>query len=442
MKSKKLLALLLAGLMTATAFAGCGGGGGTTSTDASKDGGDGGDTAVEVKAGAIVDESLFGDENNISLKVWAPEAANELVKKQIENFKAAYPGKTFKSIEVVIQGEDSAATQILNDAEQAADVFGFASDQLNKLTDAKVISEVAFSDYVSKTNTPETVTAATVNGKLFAYPETNDNGYYLVYDKSVVSDEQAKTLEGVLEACKAAGKKFIFDCGNGFFACTFAFTAGVKIDGFEEDGQTQKFVDYDEKEAVATLQAFSKLIRDYKGTFASLGAAQIASGFQTGTCGAGVDGSWNTVPDQEALKDNYGAAKLPTINVNGQDKQLISMFGYKYIGVNAASAFPASAQILALYLAGETCQKERVSEIGWGPSNLNVQQDEVVTSSPTLQAIMAQAQNAVPQVNIASSLWDPIGTLGSEISSDKIDPTDTAYFEDLLKQTVADIQNK
>lgn len=442
MQMKKILAILLAGMMTATAFAGCNGGGGQGSDtpDSSDDGGDTGE--ISVKEGALVDESYFGDEDNISLKVWAPEKAVDLVKSQIETFKAAYPGKTFTNIEVVIQGEDSAATQILNDAEQAADVFSFASDQLNKLVDAKVIQDVAFVDYVKETNNEETITAATINDTLYAYPETNDNGYYLVYDKSVVSDEQAQTLEGVLAACNDAGRKFIFDCGNGFFACTYAFTAGVKIDGFEEDGVTQKFTEYDEDDAVATLQAFSKLMHDYKGTFVSLAAAQIASGFSTQTCGAGVDGSWNTVPDQDALGDNFGAAKLPTINVNGEDKQIISMFGYKYIGVNASSKFPAASQILALYLAGETCQKQRAEQLGWGPSNLKVQQDPVVTESPVLQAIKQQSENAVVQVNIAATLWNPMGNLGNKLVADETDPSDTAFFKDLLEETIINVRDE
>ena len=214
-------------------------------------------------------------------------------------------------------------------------------------------------------NSPETITAGTLDGKLYAYPETNDNGYYLVYDKTVVPEDKVGKLEDVLAACKAAGKKFIFDCGNGFYSCTFAFTAGVKIDGLEEDGVTQKFVQYDEAEAVKTLQAFSKLIKEYKGTFTSLDVAQIASGFSTGTLGAGVDGSWNTTADQDALKDKFGAAKLPTVTVDGTEKQLVSLFGYKYIGVNASLR-----SSLTISQARPASSRELRSSVGVPPTRL------------------------------------------------------------------------
>jgi arabinogalactan oligomer/maltooligosaccharide transport system substrate-binding protein len=434
---KKILAVLLAGMMAVTAFAGCGGGS-TESSGSSEGGGD--SASVEVKDD-LVDESVFGKEDNIELKVWAPDKAVDLVKKQVEDFKKAYPNKTFKKIEVVAQGEDAATTQLLNDASVAADVFGFASDQLNKLVDAKVISDVAFPEYVTEQNAEETVKAATINNTFYAYPETADNGYYLVYDKSIVSDEQAKTLEGVLEACKAAGKKFIMECGNGYYGCVFAFTGGAKIDGLDENG-TQKFTQYDENEAVATLQAFSKLMHDYKGTFTSLEVAQVSSGFGNKTVGAGIDGSWDTVANQEKLGDNFGAAKLPTIKVNGQDKQLISMFGYKYIGVNAASKFPATSQILALYLAGEKCQRERAEQLGWGPSNKKVQQEPTVTNSVALKAIMDQSQNACAQVNIAATLWDPMGNLGNKLIADETKPDDAEFFKKLLNETIKNVRDE
>ena len=436
---KKILAILLAGMMTATAFAGCGGGE-TSSSNADSSASDSSATGVD---GSKVDVSYFGEEDNIKLKVWAPDATVSLVKAQIEDFKALYPEKTF-DIEVVAQGENDAATQILNDASVAADVFSFPSDQLNKLVDAGVISPVAkgFVDAVTSANSEDTVKAGTSNDTLYAYPETNDNGYYLVYDNTVVTEEDAKTLEGVLAACKKAGKKFIMDAGNGFYACTFAYTAGVKTDGFEDDGMTQKFTEYDEDAAVETLQAFARLIKEYKGTFQALDVSNISSGFSSGTCGAGVDGSWDTASNQEALGDKFGAAKLPTIKVGDEDKQLISMFGYKYIGVNGSSSYPAAAQILAYYLSSEECQLERAEELGWGPSNKNVQGNSVVTESAVLTALAEQAQNSCVQVNIASTFWDPMGNLGNKLIAEDWDPEDADATKKLLNDTITNVRDE
>ncbi|MCD8026919.1 MAG: extracellular solute-binding protein [Clostridiales bacterium] len=436
---KKIIAILLAGMMTATAFAGCSGS--SESEAAGETSGDSGSSTEVSVDGSFPDVSYFGDEDNITLKVWAPDDAVSLFKEQCQTFIDHYSEKTI-SIEVVAQTEATAATQMLNDAEAAADVFCFPSDQLNKLVDAGVISPVAFTDAVTENNSEETVSAGTLNDTLYGYPETNDNGYYLVYDTSVVSGEQAETLEGVLQACEDAGKKFIMNAGDGYYACTFAFTGGVTVDGLEDDGITQKFADYDEDEAVATLQAFAQLFQDYKSTFQSLDISNIASGFDSGTCGAGIDGSWNATTDQEALGDNFGASKLPTINVNGEDKQLISMFGYKYVGVNGSTDFAAASQILAYYLTSEECQQQRAEELGWGPSNKVVQESSVVTDSVVLSAVNAQAANACVQVNISSTFWDPMGNLGNKLIADDCDPTDTETMKKLLEDTIANVRDE
>ncbi len=445
---KKVLAILLAGMMTATAFAGCGGGGGTASKteggNATKDEGGSSKTANLIDP-SWPEASVFGDENNITLKVWAPDKGVALAQKQIEEFKKHYPEKTF-NIEVVAQGENDAATLIVNDATKAADVFSFPSDQLNKLKDAQVLTQVApvFLDTVKAMNAEKTVTAGTfdVNGEqqLLAFPETNDNGYYLVYDNTVVTAEDAKTFEGILEACKKAKKTFVMDAGNGFYSCVFAFTGGATIDGFESDGATQKFVEYNEDEVVKTLQAFGKLMKTYKGTFVSQDPANISTGFKNGKVGAGVDGTWNSTPDKEALGDKFGAAKLPTIKVGSEDKQWISMFGYKYIGVNSHSKFPRSAQILAYYLAGQKCQEERANELGWGPSNLEAQ--KAVADNPILTAVSEQSNFAVPQVNIAGTFWSSMGTLGSEMYKDGFNPDDAAAVKTLFEKTIANVRDE
>lgn len=416
-----------------------------TTAQSSESGGEASQSGNTVKIdGYELNTSMFKGENNITLKVWVPANCVSLTKTQVQTFVDMFPDISFKNIQVVAKSESDASAQLVNDPKSAADVFSFPSDQLDKMAAATVLSEVPseFTGYVSSSNSASTVDASKVNSTMYAYPETADNGYCLVYDKSVISDNESATLEGVLAACKSHNRDFIMDCGNGFYSCVFAFTAGVQTDGYEADGVTQKFKQYDEDEAVDTLLAFSKLMKDYKGTWKSVDPAEIATGFNNGTTGAGVEGTWNFTADKEALGSNFGAAKLPPIKVNGENKQLVSMMGYKYIGVNEQSSFPNAAHILALYLAGEKCQKERAEQVNWGPSNNNAQNYSTVRNDIGLTAIMSQSKNSVPQVYIQGTFWTAMGTLGNELMKDSWNPDDREAARKLINNTVASIRNE
>jgi len=465
-KTKRFCAIALAAMMAVTAFAGCGGstgddtgstgttGGDTTASTAGDSGDSGSAAATGDSAGAApaaLDTSkgdpLGGEGANgtINLKVWGPDRAQEILKKQTAAFSEQVKEFGDVKIEVVPQGESDAATQVLTDAETAADVFGFACDNLNKLVKTDSLLQVAGpnKDFVVSSNSPESVAAATYSdGTIYAYPETGDNSYILVYDKSVVSDEQAKTLEGTLEACKAANKKFVMDCGNGYYSCLFMFTGGLKIDGLEDDGMTQKFTEYDEATMVKTMMAFHTLFTgDYKDTLLNGDTTKTVDGFKSGTVGAGVDGSWNFASAKEALGDNAGFAVLPTINVDGTDMPIVNMFGYKLIGVNSRTKYPATSIALAKYLSGEQCQDERAKELNWGPSNSVVAQSDTVKSDMALSAILAQSANSVAQVSVSDTFWTPMGTFGNKIV-DADNPLTEDSCKELLKQTIANIRDE
>ena len=412
---KKIIALLLAVMMLAGVLAACGGGSNNT-TDTSKPA-EGGDTKADV-------EDPFYGEDNISLLVWAADNAVNTTKTLCDNFIAKYPNKKI-TIDVQTQGEGDAAAQVLNDADKAADVFSFACDQINRLNKGKALAPVIpdFKDDVVARNTEFAVSTATLNGELLAYPETGENGYYLVYDKAVVSDEQAKTLEGIFEACKAANKKFVIDAGNGFYSCMFIYTGGLKLDGLTDDG-TQVFNAYDKEKVLDSLEAFANLFHQYSDIFMSADPARIGSGMaeDPSTVGAGIDGSWNAATVASVLGDNYGAAKLPTINIKGTDTQIISMNGSKLIGVNARSKFPEAAQLLANYLTDEEAETARLEELSWLPSNIKAAESDIVKKNPALSALSDQAQFSEPQINIADTFWSPVGTLGNKLfNTDKFD---------------------
>lgn len=437
MKVKRIVSILLATLMLAAVFVGC-------------EPNPNGNTDTTAPASSQVSDDPFYGDDNISLKVWGPDAAVELLKKQCDAFIAQYPNKTIK-IEVVAQGEADASTTMLNDPETAADVFGFACDQLDKLVTAGVISPVfdqandiagLDADKIKEMNSEGSVEAATIDGTLYAFPQTGDNGYMLFYNKEYVSDEQAKTLEGVLEACKAAGKKFILDAGNGFYSCMFAFTGGLKLEGLGgEDKDIQMFNEYDSDKVVASMKAFANLFTEYSGTIESAAVDKIIAGMEAGSCAAGIDGSWHTANASEVLGDNFGVAKLPTIDVDGTATQIVSMHGYKLIGVNKSTKHQDAAQLLAAYLTNEENQLLRAEEIMWGPSNKVAAESDTVKNNPGIAAILEQSNHSVAQVNIASTFWDPMANLGNKLYS-KDEKHDDATLKKLLEDTIVNIKDE
>lgn len=445
-KTKRFCAIALAAMMAASALAACGQGNTTSTAPAASTGG-GEETTSSASDGgsATVEDPLYGEGANgtISLKVWGPDSAQDVLKSQCAQFIEDMKPYGTIEIEVVPQGEDVAATNVLTDASAAADVFGFACDNLDRLVTAGTLLEVVEADknFVVENNSESSVNAASIDDQLWAFPETGDNSYILVYNKDYVSDDQAKTLEGVLEACKAANKNFVMDAGNGFYSCMFMFTGGLTIDGFEDDGVTQKFSDYDEEKVVKTLKAFQDLFQQYKDNILLGDVSKVVDGFQADTAAAGIDGSWNFSAAKEALKDKAGFAVLPTINVDGQDEQIVNMFGYKLIGVNASTAYPSTATELAKYLTSEKCQQERAEQLNWGPSNKAVAQSDVITSDAALSAILAQAEYSVAQKGIANTFWSPMGTLGAKIT-DFDNPMSEDDIKTLITQTIANIKDE
>ena len=424
MKIKRILSLVLAAAMMAVVFVGCGKSEDKTSSTS------GAAKTVEV-------------EKNAKLKLWGPAASLSILKEQAKAFEKKYADKNVK-IEVVAQEESDAGTQVLNDSEAAADVFAFPSDQITKLTQAKALLPVYdnYVDDISKNHTAAAVDTVKgdLNGKevLYAFPET-DNGYYLVYDKSVISDEDAKSWEGILAACKKNGRQFIMDAGNGYYSCMFPFTGGLKLDGLEGDAQdTQKFNKYDEDEVAQTMSAFSELFHKYKDTFVSATVDKVSAGFSTAkrTCGAGIDGTWNAAVNKEALGKDFGVTVLPTINVNGKDKQTVAMIGYKYIGVKSVTKFPNASEELANYLVSAECQKTRLEKLGWTPTNKGVE----VEGNDAINTMLEEAKTFVVQANIIQAFWDPMANLGNKVYKAD-EKSDVATMKTLLKDTLTNINS-
>jgi len=375
------------------------------------------------------------------VKIWVPDAMVDLTLAKVEEFKAAHPEYAGLTALVEPVGEGDAATNMITDVEGGADIFGFAQDQLARLVAAGALVELSEENaaIVTEANDAGSVAAVTMGELMFAYPMTSDNGYFLYYDSSVISDPS--TLEGVLEQAGAADKKVYMQINSGWYQTAFFFGTGAMVTyEVDDEGNLVKAnVDYASDKGVAALKGMIALAND--PAFVNGSSASDASNYA-----AIVDGVWDSAAVQAAFGDNYAAAKLPTFTVDGETYQMSGFGGFKMLGVKPQvdEAKLAACDALALFLTGEEVQSARFEQSGWGPSNLNAQQQDAVKADAALSALAAQLAYAVPQGQYPNDYWSTAEGLGDDVIAGLLnDLTDDqllerlTQFQDILLSLIA-----
>ena len=97
---------------------------------------------------------------------------------------------------------------------------------------------------------------------------------------------------------------------------------------------------------------------------------------------------WNNIKHKKekadaakaALGENFGAAQLPCITINGEQKQMKAFGGSKAIGVNALSKNPKAAMQLAAFLSSVEAQKAHYEMRGIIPAATILASDPVVVA--------------------------------------------------------------
>ena len=389
----------------------------------------------ELLAFALAAMMLFGlaasglaEGETVTLKVWGSQEDQELLGVLVENFKAANPDTTW-DISLGVVGEPDAKARYLEDPAAAADVFAFSNDQLLDLVNADALYEVTRNlDAIVAANSAGSIESATLDGVLYGYPMTADNGYFLYYDKSVLSEEDVQTLDGILAKANEAGKKVFMDVSNGWYIASFFLGAGCTL-GLDENGK--QTCDFNNEAGVAAGEA----IRAFTADPAFLtGDDSVLTGGMGDTICAGVSGTWNAAAIQEKLGENYAACKLPTFTLNGEQVQMSSFIGTKLIGVNTQTAHPVEAMMLAEFLTNEEAQQLRFEMREIGPSNSNVAASEEVQANIALAALAEQSQYGVSQKYVLGNFWTPSEAFGLAMENQSTDD-----MQSLLDSMVAQI---
>ena len=359
------------------------------------------------------------------IKIWVAEATVDFTKAQVEIFKQQYPEYANMTVVVEPVGEGDAATKMITDVEAGADIFGFAQDQLGRLVAAGAL-EVVFEDnavIVAEQNDAGSVAAVMMGDTMYAYPMTSDNGYFLYYDASVVTDPTS--LEAVIADCEAAGKNVYFEINSGWYQTAFFFGAGCTLTYSTDDLGNIVAMDcnYASAEGVKALKAMIKLAQS--PVFVNGSSASNATNL-----GAIVDGTWDAAAIKALLGDNYAAVKLPTVD----GFQLGGFGGFKMLGVKPQTdeAKLAACDALALFLTSGEVQTARFEAVGWGPSNLTAQQSPAVQADVALSALGAQLAFCVPQGQYPGEYWTLATALGDDILADKYDNYTDEQLLDVL----------
>ena len=414
---KKVLSVLLATSMVVS-LAACGGSTDTAADSTTTDNSSDNQTAATEATADAADTTTADDaianliaatDGTVDIQLWCSEleAYQTVMKELTDKFQEQYSDVDF-NITIGAISEADAKDKILEDIDAAADVFVFADDQVNDLVNAGALQEVAatYKYDPTETNSAATVAAATKDGKLYAYPLTASNGYFLYYDSSIFSEEDVASWEALEAKAEEAGTKVGMDVANGWYLYGFFAGAGCELSMNEDNSNN---CDWNNETGLAVAESVENIATN--PSFVSVSDQDAITMLNDGTLGAYVSGTWNATSFQDKYGDGYAACKLPTFDVNGTATQMGSYAGYKFVGVNSHAKNVGWSMLLAEYLTNEESQLEIGLATAEGPAN-TVAAAQI--ESPALAALAAQSAYADQQV-VGNNFWDPAKALGQNL---------------------------
>ena len=370
------------------------------------------------------------DAGSYSIKIWCDERISTQVKTQVNAFKTHFGSKYTINLTVNEVSEGTAASSMTEDVQSGADIYVFAQDQLAKLKTAGALAAITrdLKSAVVKESEAEAVNAASINGIMYAYPFTSDNGYFMYYDKKIISDEDAKSMETIIKRCEDNGLKFNFPIfGNGFYSAAYFMATGCESTW--DMNKSNQFVAYHDNYNSDNGFKAAKAIKYLKAhNIFGNSDDPTKMGRSSNGLGACITGIWNYPTAVSAMEkagrpQDLGCAEMPSFTIDGAKYHISSFSGYKLIGVKPQTDAKkvSVCKRIARYLSSYTCQLQRFKSVGWGPTNLTALGDSEVKAHKGLSALRAQKPYSKPQVQCPSSWFSSVSTLANSIKADSSD---------------------
>ena len=438
---KRVLALVMSTAMIASVLTACGGSSSEapaadTATETKTEAAPAADATTNDGAEAAATEDV--DYGTGEITIWVAENVTSFTQEQVKAFQEANPQYAGYTVTVEPVGEGDAASNMITDVEGGADIYGFAQDQLARLVSAGALMPISgdYATFVNEQNDAGAAAAATMANTVYAFPLTSDNGYFLYYDKSVVTDPTS--LDAIVADCEAAGKGLYIEINSGWYQPAFFFGAGCTLTYDTDDAGnfTACNIDYASDKGVAALKAIINL---HKSSAFNNGSA-ISN---AANCAAIVDGTWDAQAAKDLFGENYACAKLPSFTADGTDYQLSGFGGFKLLGVKPQADANKMQVCLAIaqFLSNEETQAARYDAVAWGPSNVAAQQSEAVKADEALSALAEQLAYTIPQGQYPNDYWTLATSLGDSIISGDYDNATDEELMSVLEEFQATCQS-
>lgn len=373
---------------------------------------------------AMSPEATVPAVESLSLTIWCPQEQMDFVCRRAEAFAMENPHLdiTFhvESVELADAGSHVAA-----DPGGSADLYFFTDDQVPSLVSAGALMPVEDGSIAAR-NVSTTVEAASVDGILYAYPLEIRNGYFLYYDKSVLSESDVRSWDTLLDAAQRSGREAYIDICNGWYIHGFYQGAELGVT-MGPDGNNK--CDWASAKGVLVSQSIAEMSR-HPACFYSSGGKQYEK-LQKGELCAFVSGYWDYGSLKDAWGDDLGICKLPTFTVDGRQVQMGSFLGCAVVGVNPHGENPHVAAALADWITNQESQMMNTEIFRTVPTNHDAIASDLVWGDPLLSAQAEQAEYAVPQ-RIAPGYWNAAERLGRTLTTKSLT---TSELWALLEET-------
>lgn len=157
----------------------------------------------------------------------------------------------------------------------------------------------------------------------------------------------------------------------------------------------------------------------------------------------GVNWSWRLLPGQvtDELGENYGAAQLPCITIDGEQMQMKSFSGSKALGVNPNSKNMKAAYALAAWLGSAEMQAlhYELRDGGVVPCNTELLASDEFSSNPAALAqndTIANTSVLQPSIPEMGAYWSNAESMGKGLANGEITAANALEKTDLWNEAI------